>query len=234
MERDIVCSAWKHAAGLNSREITSEYLGTHGCESNGILWNSGLEANKEIVRKRKRRTSFISNVLVVSDPKNPDNEGKIFLFKYGKKIFGLLSAAMMPPQIEVDSGEAAAIDPFSLTEGANFKLKIRRVEGYANFDKSVFEAPSSVTIDSSKLFDISKYTDEKSFKSYEALNTRLVRVLGGNNVNFQQQGSSTAKDDNPPEQQIKVNKPVAQVQSTVPSVDDDDDMSFFKSLTLDD
>ena len=117
------------------------------CEANGPLWNSGIEANKEIVRKRKRRVSYVTNVLVVSDPKNPDNEGKVFQFKFGKKIFDKLMDAMQPPVDEkgrpIDPDEQP-MNPFDLNEGANFKLKIRKVEGYANFDKSEFEQPTEV------------------------------------------------------------------------------------------
>lgn len=196
------------------------------CEANGPLWTSGREADKEIVRKRKRRTSFISNVLVVSDPKNPDNEGKIFMFKYGKKIFDKISEAMQPPEIEVSSGESTPVNPFDLVEGANFKLKIRKVEGYANFDKSEFDKPSKVEVDITKLFDLAQFTDEKTFKSYEDLKTRFFAAtanVGGVGVRT----NVTESNDAPGVP--KATKPAVTV-----STDDDDDMSFFRALASED
>ncbi len=231
MVRDIVCSAWKHAAGLNSRVAFSESNGTYGCEANGELWNSGREADKEFVRKskRSRRTSFTSNILVVSDPKNPDNEGKIFKFKYGKKIFDHISNAMQPPEIEVESGEATPINPFDLTEGANFKLKIRRVEGYANFDKSEFEKPSAVSINVGDLFDLTGLLDESTFKSYEELKNKFLKVTGqagGAGVR-----TNTTEQAAPAQAPARESAPAptpAQKNGSVSS--DDDDMAFFRNL----
>ena len=101
------------------------------CEHNSQLWNSGSDANKEIARKQKRRLSYYSNIYIVSDPANPENEGKVFLYKYGKKIFDKIQEAMKP-----EFADETAINPFDFWSGANFKLKIRRVEGYQNYDKS--------------------------------------------------------------------------------------------------
>jgi len=212
------------------------------CEANGPLWNSGLESDKGVVRKRKRRTSFISNIKVISDPKNPQNEGKIFKFKYGKKIFDMIATAMQPPLVELDAGEAVAIDPFSLTEGANFKLKIRRVEKYANFEKSSFDNVSTCDIDWKKLFDLSVYNDEKMFKSYEDLKKRFLKVTAGGTAKPTQMSTSTSdmteEDDTPFDNAVKMNQPVT--TASKPAVtsddddDDDDDMSFFRSLAADD
>lgn len=233
---DIVCSARKRVAGLKSRDVFSEHVGTFGCEANGILWKSGRESDKEIVRKRKRKTSFISNILVVSDPKNPDNEGKIFKFKYGKKIFDKISEAMQPPEIEVESGEAVAINPFDPNEGANFKLKIRRVEGYANFDKSEFDKPSAVIIDTSKLFDLKQYSDPNNFKSYDDLKKRFLSVVSGvsnQSIKTESADSSSWEDaeTSAKEEAIPIK---ASKQVSVNSDDEEDDLSFFRSLANDD
>ena len=106
-------------------------------EMNTQLWNSGLESDKDIARQRKRRLNYISNIYVVSDPANPENEGKVFLYKYGKKIFDKINEAMQPEFADEDP-----IDPFDFWKGANFKLKVRKVAGYINYDKSEFESPS--------------------------------------------------------------------------------------------
>lgn len=157
---------------LGQKDPVSEY--------NSVLWNSGIEANKEIARKQKRRLTYIANVMVVSDPKNPENEGQIKLYKFGKKIFDKLTEAMNP-QFE----DEKAINPFDFWEGANFKIKIRQVEGYRNYDKSEFESPSAVSSDDSKLeaiwkkeHSLKEFTDPKNFKSYDVLKAKLDKVLG--------------------------------------------------------
>jgi hypothetical protein len=158
---------------LNQKDPVSEY--------NSVLWNSGIEANKEIARKQKRRLTYISNVLIVSDPKNPENEGKIKLYKFGKKIFDKLTEAMNP-QFE----DEKAINPFDFWDGANFKIKIRQVEGYRNYDKSEFDSPSALFDgDDAKLEELWKkenslkeFLDPKHFKSYDVLKAKLDKVLG--------------------------------------------------------
>ena len=148
-------------------------------EYNSKLWNSGIEANKEIVRKQKRRLHFISNIQVISDPGNPANEGKVFLFKYGKKIFDKLKEAMEP-----QFADEEAINPFDLWSGAPFKLKIRQVEGYRNYDKSEFGSPEPLSNDDKELEKIWKsehslkaFLDPSNFKSEEELRARLAKVL---------------------------------------------------------
>ena len=152
------------------------------CEHNSTLWNSGIEANKDVVRKQKRKLNYIANVYIVSDPKHPENEGKIKLFKFGKKIFDKITEAMNP-QFE----DETPINPFDLWKGANFKLKIRKVEGYQNYDKSEFDSPSALSDDDGKLeqiwkdsFSLKELTDDKEFKSYDTLKGRLDKVLGLN------------------------------------------------------
>ena len=152
------------------------------CEHNSTLWNSGIEANKDVVRKQKRKLNYIANVYIVSDPKHPENEGKIKLFKFGKKIFDKISEAMNP-QFE----DETPINPFDMWKGANFKLKIRKVEGYQNYDKSEFESPAPLLSDDDELekiwkseFSLSELISDKEFKSYDVLKQRLDKVLGLN------------------------------------------------------
>ena len=191
------------------------------CEHNSSLWNSGIEANKEIVRKQKRKLNYVANVYIVSDPKNPENEGQVKLFKFGKKIFDKITEAMNPA-----FEDEKAINPFDYWTGANFKLKIRKVDGYQNYDKSEFESPSPLFKDDAKIEKVWKsqhslklLVDEKEFKSYEDLKSRLDKVLGLS-------GTPVAKTT---VDQIK-ESPKA-VQRKVESVDeDDDDLAYFSKL----
>jgi hypothetical protein len=184
------------------------------CEHNSILWNSGIEANKEIVRKQKRKLTYIANVLVISDPKNPANEGQIKLYKFGKKIFDKISEAMNP-----EFADETPMNPFDFWEGANFKIKIRQVEGYRNYDKSEFDTSAALSDDDAKLEKIWKsehslkeFIDAKHFKSYDQLKARLTLVLGLNGVT---QISSKAEDT---------------TLTSAPSLGEDDEMDYFKSL----
>lgn len=148
-------------------------------DHNSKLWNSGIEANKEIARKQKRRLHFISNIYVVSDSGNPANEGKVFLYKYGKKIFDKLKEAMEP-----QFADEEAVNPFDMWAGANFKLKIRNLEGYRNYDKSEFDKSGPLLKDDEALEKIWKsehslkaFLDPSNFKSFEELQARLSKVL---------------------------------------------------------
>lgn len=152
------------------------------CEHNNKLWNSGIEANKEIVRKQKRKLNYIANVYIVSDPKHPENEGQVKLFKFGAKIFEKITGAMNPA-----FEDEVAINPFDLWSGANFKLRITKVAGYQNYDKSEFAAPSALSDDEDKLekiwkseLSLKELTADKEFKSYDDLKGRLEKVLGLN------------------------------------------------------
>ena len=149
-------------------------------EFNTQLWNNGTDAGKETARKQKRKLTYISNIYVVKDPANPENEGKVFLYKYGKKIFDKLTAAMQP---EFEDEEA--IDPFDFWQGANFKLKAKNVAGYRNYDSSEFTATSPLLDDDDALEAIWKKENSLAelvaadqFKSYEDLKKRLSYVLG--------------------------------------------------------
>ena len=150
-------------------------------ELNRELWNSGRESDKAVARAQKRKLSYYSNIYVVSDPAHPENEGKVFLYKYGKKIFDKLVEAMQPA-----FADETPLDPFNLWKGADFKVKIRKVEGYWNYDKSEFAAPATLgQFDDDKLesvwkqcYSLAEFEDLKNFKSYEQLKARLDLVLG--------------------------------------------------------
>ena len=191
-------------------------------EYNSSLWNSGVETDKEIARKQKRKLSYYSNIYVVSDSKNPENEGKVFLFRYGKKIFDKLMAAMQP-----EFEDESPINPFDFWKGANFKLKIRKVDGYWNYDKSEFEAPSAILDDDSAIeriwkeqYSLTDFTAPNNFKSYEELKTRLDAVLSGKQV-----VSNQTVEDEPVASPKVDTKPVENKQ-----VEDEDTMDYFNKL----
>ena len=149
-------------------------------EHNSTLWNSGIEANKEVARKQKRRLNYTSNVYILKDPAHPENEGQIKLYRFGKKIFDKIND-LMNPEFEDES----PVNPFDFWAGANFKMKIRKVEGYSNYDKSEFEAPSALLEDDDKMEEIWKsenslkeLVSEDKFKTFDELKTKLERVLG--------------------------------------------------------
>ena len=150
-------------------------------EHNTALWNTGIESDKEIARKQKRKLQYYSNVYVVSDAKHPENEGKVFLFRYGKKIFDKIMESMQPA-----FPDDVAVNPFDFWEGANFKLKIRKVDGYWNYDKSEFDSPTAIFKEESaiestwkKQYPLDEFTNSNAFKSYDELKTRLDIVLSG-------------------------------------------------------
>ena len=194
-------------------------------EHNTVLWNSGIEANKEIARKQKRRLKYIANILVISDTKNPDNEGKVFLFKFGKKIFDKITEAMNP-----QFDDEKATNPFDFWAGANFKLKVRKFEGYPNYDKSEFEKSSALYDgDDAKLeklwkmeYSLKEFLDPKNFKSYDELKTKLNRVLG--------------LDGAAPAPKTKASDEKSSSKETPPwsGDDDDDDMKLFEKLARED
>jgi hypothetical protein len=198
-------------------------------EYNKQLWDSGIESNKEIVRKQKRRLTFISNVYVIKDTLHPENEGKVMLFKYGKKIFDKLNAAMNP-----EFEDEKPINPFDLWEGANFKVKIRNVEGYRNYDKSEFSDKSAVYDgDDGKLeklwkseYSLKEFTEASSFKSYDVLKQRLDKVLGFDGaVNMRTRAEQTSVDTYNDDTTNVLDNP-----KTVSASTDDDDLNYFKSL----
>lgn len=199
------------------------------CEHNSSLWNSGVESNKEVARKQKRKVTYVTNVLILSDPKHPENEGKIKLFKFGKKIFDKISEVMNP-----EFEDEQAVNPFDFWEGANFKLKMRQVEGYRNYDKSEFESPAPLFEgDDAKLeslwkkeYSLAEFLEAKNFKSHDQLKARLDKVLGFEGV---------------PASHKRVEETVLSPKSTkiendttfTVSESSDEDLDYFKSLADD-
>ena len=151
------------------------------CEENTRLWNTGDKDNQNIVRERKRKLKYISNIYVVNDPSNPENNGQVFLYSYGKKIFDKLNDLMRP-----EFADEQEVNPFDLWEGANFKLKIRKVDGYWNYDKSEFESPSKLKENDEdiealwkKQYSLKSFSDQSNFKSYDELKAKFERVVFG-------------------------------------------------------
>lgn len=198
-------------------------------EYNTVLWNSGIEANKEIARKQKRKLTYIANVLVVSDAKRPQNEGKVFLFKFGKKIFDKIKE-----QLEPQFADETPMNPFDFWKGANFKIKIRNVEGYRNYDKSEFESPAPLfNGDDAQIekvwksaFSLKDFLKPDNFKSYDELKAKLDKVLGAGGAT-----AAAAKKINDEEAPAPVvrSAPAKKVTAEDVSVDDDD-MAFFEKL----
>jgi len=209
---------------LNQKDPVSEY--------NSTLWNSGIEANKEIARKQKRRLHYISNILVVSDPSHPENEGQVRLFKFGKKIFDKITEAMNP-----EFADEVPVNPFDLWDGANFKLKIRNVEGYRNYDKSEFADKEPVMGgDDDKLenlwkqeYSLKEFLEEKNIKSYDVLKARLDKVLG---FEGEVAPRTTAEDvvvEAVSPSNYELDSGLSQVDAAIAS-DGDDDLDYFKNL----
>jgi len=195
-------------------------------EHNTRLWNTGLESDKELARKQKRKLQYFSNIYVVSDAKHPENEGKVFLYRYGKKIFDKIMEAMQPA-----FEDEKAINPFDFWEGANFKLKIRKVDGFWNYDKSEFDAVSPLFDDDAEIetlwkmqYPLAEHTAATNFKSYGELKTRLDAVLSGTvsvgNVTdeLQDEPVATPKVDTKP------------VEASTSKDDEADTMEYFEKL----
>jgi hypothetical protein len=211
-------------------------------EFNSKLWNSGIDSDKDQARKQKRRLKYVSNILVIKDSANPENEGKVFLYSFGKKIFDKLND-LMNPSFE----DETPVNPFDFWEGANFRLKIRQFEGYPNYDKSEFDAPSALSDDDSRMEEIwnqqhslQEVIDPKNFKDYNELKAKLYRVLA---LDEQPSTPSQAVDDadddldlssmgntsrSTPEPTLPTTPPVTETAMSMD--DDDDDLSIFKEL----
>jgi hypothetical protein len=195
-------------------------------ELNSKLWNAGGENSpqRKQARLQKRRLSYISNIYVVSDSKNPENEGKVFLFRYGKKIFDKITS-QMKPEFEGDS----PVNVFSLWKGANFKLRVRTVDNWPNYEQSVFESPSALSSDDDELeqiwkseYSLKEFVNPSEFKSYEELKVRLDEVLCI--------GPDSAYEMRTPESSVPT-KSVPVVETVIDDEDeDDDDLAAFKAL----
>ena len=228
---------WKHAfQGPTGKWYIENSLTTLNggkdpvSEYNSQLWNSGLESDKEIARKQKRKLEYYSNIYVVSDSKHPENEGKVFLFRYGKKIFDKMMAAMQP-----EFEDETPINPFDFWEGANFKLKIRKVDGYWNYDASSFEAVSALSDDDAvlegiykKQYSLQEFLAPTNFKSYDELKKRLDDVLSGTVT----ASAAAMMDEDVVETPQMKSEPAPSMPSTPsPSEEDEDDtMSYFQKL----
>ena len=181
MDDDIVCSIWKHIAGVIPGSGLASQIEHIGCEKNSELWNSGGEAGKKIVSERKRRLSYIANILVVDDPKNPDNNGKVFLFKFGKKIYDMIVDKINPVY-----EDEAPVNVFCPINGADFDLRMRKVENFPNYDKSVFTAPAALfdgdedkiqtVLD--QMHDLEAEVAKDKFKPYADLKKRFDQTIG--------------------------------------------------------
>ena len=192
-------------------------------EVNRKLWNSGIDSDKDIARKQKRKLSYYCNIYVVRDPAHPENEGKVFLYKFGKKIYDKITAAMQP-----EFEDETPINPFDLWEGANFKIKICKVAGFWNYDKSEFDSVSALDTDDSKLesvwkqeYSLTAFTNEDQFKTYEELQTRLNEVLGTN----KRAATPRVEDE---EYEPAVGDPLPEVATA--KVNEDDQLSYFARL----
>ena len=214
-------------------------------ELNSELWNNGTDAGKELARKQKRKLTYVSNIYVVKDPANPANEGKVFLFKYGKKIFDKLTAAMQP---EFEDEEA--IDPFDFWQGANFKLKAKNVAGYRNYDSSEFARPEALLDDDEameavwkKQYSLAELVAADQFKSYDELKKRLDYVLGNKGTPRYQDPDvadeeeysrgSTRELTEDLRDELSSLKPTTR-RAAVEEDEDDDALSYFAKLASDD
>ena len=204
-------------------------------ELNTQLWNSGVESDKNLARDRKRKLNYTSNIYVVSDPSNPQNEGKVFLYKYGAKIFEKLQEVMKP-----EFKDEEAINPFDFWKGANFRLKIRKVAGYTNYDKSEFDSSSPLCkgddVELEKVWKsqhpLTEFTNSSNFKTHQELKDRLYEVLGGDiraasNVGYDKTAEDISESD------IKEKKPQDFKSKKLPeqNVDEETDaLDYFSKL----
>ena len=210
-------------------------------EYNTKLWNSGNPKDKDKARDQKRRLKFYSNVLVVKDPAHPENEGKVFIYGYGKKIFDHLKSAWMPEfddegrsQDHADYNPSNAFNPFDMWEGANFIIKIRKVEGYPNYDRSEFANPAPIADSDEEIEEIFNKThslkflvDKSNFKTYDELSAKLARVMGWDRVPEETLVKETAEPEEPRKSRVK--------ESSAPWDEDEEDFdSVLASITGDD
>ena len=206
-------------------------------EHNRELWNSGNESDKDVVRKQKRKLSFYSNIYVVKDPPNPQNEGKVFLYKYGKKIHDKILEAMQP---EFEDEEA--INPFDFWQGANFKLKIVKKDGYWNYDKSEFDKSAPLLEDEDALealwnkeYSLAAVTAADQFKSYEDLKRRLDYVLGAKPptrkvYDEELEDESEGRGSFTPNFETRKAEKTVTAAVSSSSADEDDALSYFQKL----
>lgn len=215
----------KSLTSIGQQDPVSEY--------NSVLWNSGSDEMKEVARKQKRRLHYVSNILVESDPANPQNEGKVFLFTYGKKIHDKIMDLMQP-----QFADEEPVNPFDFWEGASFKLKIRNVEGYRNYDKSEFASPTTLLGGDDDeleqiyegLYDLNEFVDPANYKTYDELKARLNLVIGeAKPQTTRQQVTMEMVEEPAPMKSKPAIEPVS-----VSAEDEDDTMSYFAKLAAED
>tara|TARA_X000001382_G_scaffold95944_1_gene70347 strand:+ start:2643 stop:3575 length:933 start_codon:yes stop_codon:yes gene_type:complete len=212
-------------------------------ELNRSLWNSGSEADKETARKQKRKLSFYSNIYVVKDPANPQNEGQVFLYKFGKKIFDKIMEAMQP-----EFGDETPINPFDFWQGANFKLKLKKVAGYWNYDSSEFASPGPLLDDDDALEAIWKkeqslqdFVAPDKFKTYDELDKRLNYVLGQTSTRKTSDEEETEYDNYATQETKQVSEEqvmekleqsyqASKETTTTVETDDEDPLNYFAKL----
>ena len=212
-------------------------------ESNSKLWNEdGSEEAKRIVRERKRNLRYIANVLIISDPSAPENEGQVKMYRFGKKIFDKIMDSMQP-----QFPDERPVNPFDMWQGADFTVKIRKVEGYPNYDASAFKSPSAMAGSDedleaiyNKQHDMTEWTEPKNFKSYDELKARLAVVLGESSTPMTAKVMESLDQSNDipgfPEQATPsvTSAPAPVVSTAESSMDDDDTMSYFAKLAAED
>ena len=206
-------------------------------EANTALWNTGRDEDKALARARKRRLHYVTNILVVDDPDHPENNGKVFLYQFGKKIYEKIMSAMQP-----EFKDETPMNPFDFWKGANFKIKIRNVEGYRNYDRSEFDSPSVLAADdvlediyNNRLYSLKEWEDPASYKTYEELKARFEQVTGAGMSEEKREALSMTADEAPIP---SVSEPVFQtssdpepaVDTTPASEDDGDALSYFEQL----
>lgn len=203
-------------------------------EENTRLWNTGVKENQDIARIRKRKLSFFANILVVSDPKHPENEGKVFVFKFGKSIFDMISDKANP----TFEGEEP-VDVFNPWEGADFALRMRKADGYTKFDKSAFREPSAISEDDDELLTVlnarhrlGEFVEAKNFKSYDELKKKFESVINASGEKLRKAVDAEV-DETPPWEPAKTvaAKPAGKAKPA--PVEDDDDLDSFKALLED-
>ena len=210
-------------------------------ELNSKMWNSGIESDKGVVRQRKRNLRYVANVLIISDPSAPENEGQVKLYRFGKKIFDKIMDSMQP-----QFPDEKPVNPFDMWEGADFTVKIRKVEGYPNYDASTFKAPAAIVgVDEeleaiyNKQFDLNEWADPKNYKTYDELKARLALVLGEQAPRTMKQEAALELDDEIPEFNSTLapsapSAPAPTIATAESSMDDDDTMSYFAKLAAED
>ena len=227
---------WSHAfQGPTGQWYIENCLTTLGqndpvAEMNSAYWNSGIESDKEIARRQKRKLQYFSNIYVVSDSKHPEKEGNVYLFRFGKKIFDKIMEAMQPA-----FEDETPINPFDFWKGANFKLKIRKVDGYWNYDKSSFDSSSAVFDDDDKIeelwskqYPLAEFSAATNFKAYDDLKNRLNVVLSGTTV----VGNVEDDDDVPFDSTVTVDtkeEPAPTIKVTT-DAEEEDTLSYFEKL----